>query len=235
MGGLRNLVGSALFNLVFLPGTAVAVMGMILLLPFPRMAMQWAVRNWSWVQHWALKVLVGLDFEVRGRENIAGGAAIYASKHQSAWDTYAYYLLFPDPAYIMKVELMRIPVWGWMAKKCEAISVDRAGGAGALKTRSQPALPTGHRGAVQPVRRAGGAGGAELGPVLGAAQFPQAAGLHHHRVPAGDPGRVEAARVHADAGIPHRGSRRPASGRGTGEPPVAPRPGRRTRRPCRCK
>jgi 1-acyl-sn-glycerol-3-phosphate acyltransferase len=134
MGGLRNLVGSALFNLVFLPGTAVAVMGMILLLPFPRMAMQWAVRNWSWVQHWALKVLVGLDFEVRGRENIAGGAAIYASKHQSAWDTYAYYLLFPDPAYIMKVELMRIPVWGWMAKKCEAISVDRAGGAGALKT-----------------------------------------------------------------------------------------------------
>jgi 1-acyl-sn-glycerol-3-phosphate acyltransferase len=133
MGGLRNLIGSALFNVVFLPGTAVAVMLMILLLPFPRMAMQWAVRNWSRVQHWALKVMVGLDFEVRGRENIPEGAAIYASKHQSAFDTYAYYLLFPDPAYIMKKELMKIPVWGWMARKCAAISVDREGGAGALK------------------------------------------------------------------------------------------------------
>ncbi len=133
MRTLRSIVGSGLYNVVFLGWTALAVTMMIALLPFPRFAMQRAVKAWAWSQHWALKVLVGLDFELRGRENILPGGAIYASKHQSAWDTYVFYLLFSDPAYIMKKELMRIPVWGWMARKCEAISVDRAGGAGALK------------------------------------------------------------------------------------------------------
>ncbi|MEK9755295.1 MAG: lysophospholipid acyltransferase family protein [Rhodospirillaceae bacterium] len=133
MRALRSIVGPGLYNVVFLGWTGLAVTLMILLLPFPRAAMQRAVKAWAWSQHWALKVLVGLDFEVRGRENIRAGGAIYASKHQSAWDTYVFYLLFSDPAYIMKKELMRVPVWGWMARKCEAISVDRAGGAGALK------------------------------------------------------------------------------------------------------
>ncbi len=133
MRTLRSIVGSGLYNVVFLGWTALAVTMMIVLLPFPRFAMQRAVKAWAWTQRWALKALVGLDFELRGRENILPGGVIYASKHQSAWDTYVFYLLFSDPAYIMKKELMRIPVWGWMARKCEAISVDRAGGAGALK------------------------------------------------------------------------------------------------------
>jgi 1-acyl-sn-glycerol-3-phosphate acyltransferase len=133
MRKLRSIVGSGLYNCVFIGWTAVAVTLMILLLPFPRFAMQRAVKAWAWSQHWALKALVGLDFELRGRENILPGGAIYASKHQSAWDTYVFYLLFSDPSYIMKKELMQIPVWGWMARKCEAISVDRAGGGQALK------------------------------------------------------------------------------------------------------
>jgi len=133
MRKLRSIVGSGLYNCVFIGWTAVAVTLMILLLPFPRFAMQRAVKAWAWSQHWALKALVGLDFELRGRENILPGGAIYASKHQSAWDTYVFYLLFSDPSYIMKKELMQIPVWGWMARKCAAISVDREGGAGALK------------------------------------------------------------------------------------------------------
>ncbi len=133
MHALRSIVGSGLYNAVFIGWTAIAVTMMIVLLPFPRMGMQWAVKLWAKTQHWALKVLVGLDFEVRGRENIPAGAAIFASKHQSAWDTIVFYLLFADPAYVLKKELVRIPVWGWMARKCEAISVDREGGATALK------------------------------------------------------------------------------------------------------
>jgi len=130
---IRSIIGSGLYNIVFIGWTAVAVTMMIVLLPFPRMGMQRAVKAWAWSQHWALKVLVGLDFEVRGRENIVNGGAIYAAKHQSAWDTFVFYLLFDDPSYIMKKELMRIPVWGWMARKCAAISVDRSGGGAALK------------------------------------------------------------------------------------------------------
>ncbi|MBT6096316.1 MAG: 1-acyl-sn-glycerol-3-phosphate acyltransferase [Rhodospirillaceae bacterium] len=133
MGGLRSIVGSGLYNIVFIGWTAVSVTIMLLLLPFPRPVMQRAVKIWAWSQHWALKFLVGLDFEIRGRENIVHGAAIYASKHQSAWDTYVFYLLFSDPSYVLKKELVKIPVWGWIARKCAAIAVDRDGGASALK------------------------------------------------------------------------------------------------------
>lgn len=134
MHAIRTTIGSGLYNCVFLGWTALIVVLMILLLPFPRMVMQRAVKAWAWSQHWALKVLVGLDFEIRGAENIVHGGAIYASKHQSAWDTYFFYLLFRDPAYVLKKELVQIPVWGWMARKCQAVSVDREGGAKALKT-----------------------------------------------------------------------------------------------------
>ena len=134
MRAMRSIIGSGLYNFVFIGWTAVCVVMMLILLPFPRMAMQRAVKAWAWSQHWALKGLVGLDFEIRGAEHIPKGGAIYASKHQSAWDTYFFYLLFADPSYVLKKELVKIPVWGWIARKCEAVSVDREGGATALKT-----------------------------------------------------------------------------------------------------
>jgi len=129
----RSIIGSALFNCVFIGWTAVSVTLMIVLLPFPRLVLQRAVKAWAWSQHWALKILLGLDYEIRGAEHINNGAAIYATKHQSAWDTYFFYLIFSDPAYVLKKELTKIPVWGWVARRCGAISVDRDGGASALK------------------------------------------------------------------------------------------------------
>ena len=134
MREIRLIIGSGLYNCVFIGWTAVSVTIMTLFLPFPRPVMQRAVKTWAWSQHWALKLLVGLNFEIRGSENIVNGAAIYSCKHQSAWDTYFFYLLFSDPSYVLKKELVRIPVWGWMARKCAAISIDRDGGIRALKT-----------------------------------------------------------------------------------------------------
>jgi 1-acyl-sn-glycerol-3-phosphate acyltransferase len=80
-----------------------------------------------------LRYIVGLDLQARGLEHRPPGAAVIACKHQSAWDTFVFYLLLDDPNYVMKTELMRIPFWGWYARKCGAIAVDRSGGAGALK------------------------------------------------------------------------------------------------------
>ena len=42
-------------------------------------------------------------------------------------------MIFNNPAYVLKRELLDIPVWGAYARKCEAIAVDRDGGATALK------------------------------------------------------------------------------------------------------
>ena len=98
-----------------------------------RRFMQRILRVWVRCLKWATRVLVGLDVEVRGRENIPDGAAVIACKHQSAWETIIFYALVDDPSYVLKKELLRIPLWGWFGRKCGAIAVDRAGGAGALK------------------------------------------------------------------------------------------------------
>ncbi len=124
---------SVLFNVFFFVLHSALVVGMLALLPFPRRSMQVTVRLWTNVLRAGLKLIVGLDLEVRGRGNLPQGACIIASKHQSALDTFVFYLLLNDPNYVMKKELIQIPVWGWHARKCGAISVDRDGGAGALK------------------------------------------------------------------------------------------------------
>ena len=88
---------------------------------------------WAEISSSALRILVGTTFEVRGRENIVDGPAIYAAKHQSAWDTFAYFLIVKNPSYILKKELLLIPFWGWCARRYGAVIVNRKGGASALK------------------------------------------------------------------------------------------------------
>jgi len=127
------VVRSFLFNIFFFTWTALSVIVMAMLLPFHRDAMAKVVDVWARVLSMALKVVVGLSFEVRGRENIVDGPAIYAAKHQSAWDTFVYFLILKNPSYILKKELLSIPVWGWAARKYGAVAVDREGGGAALK------------------------------------------------------------------------------------------------------
>jgi len=124
---------SILFNAFFFVLHMVLVLGMVVLLPFPRPWMQGTVRFWTRVLRVGAGIIVGLEIEFRGRQNCPKGAAVLACKHQSALDTFAFYLVLDDPNYILKKELMRIPLWGWHARKCGAIGVDRLGGAAALK------------------------------------------------------------------------------------------------------
>lgn len=102
-------------------------------LPFERMHLQRAVGWWARTQFPLLRFFVGIDCRVLGREHIPTGGALVVSKHQSAWDTFIFYALLTDVNYVLKKELMKIPVWGSYARKCEAIAIDREAGAKALK------------------------------------------------------------------------------------------------------
>jgi len=128
-----TVLRSLLFNTFALLFHGVLIIGLTFLLPFPRPWAQMVVRLWTKALVVALKVIVGLDYEVRGLENLPDGPAVIVSKHQSAWDTFVFYLFASDPNYILKKELTDIPFWGWCARKCGAISVDRDGGGVALK------------------------------------------------------------------------------------------------------
>ena len=127
------VIRSALFTTFFIVFTAFSLVIMGFSTLFPRPFIHWVVGCWSRTLVGALKVFVRLEFEVIGREFIVDGAALYAAKHQSAWDTFIYFLILKNPSYVLKKELHKIPFWGMAANKYGAISVDRYGAASSLK------------------------------------------------------------------------------------------------------
>jgi 1-acyl-sn-glycerol-3-phosphate acyltransferase len=126
-------IRSALFNVYFFTWLGFMLLVMVLFLPLPRIGMMRTVQVWARGMHRGLGVIAGLDDHVVGRDQVPDRPTIYACKHQSTWDTSIFLILFDDPAYVLKKELLSIPLWGWIARKCAAIAVDRTGGASALK------------------------------------------------------------------------------------------------------
>ena len=80
-----------------------------------------------------LRLICGIRYEVRGLEHRPVGGALIASKHQSMFETLAFWKILDDPAIILKKELSYLPFFGWYAMKLENIKVDRAAGAKALR------------------------------------------------------------------------------------------------------
>jgi 1-acyl-sn-glycerol-3-phosphate acyltransferase len=126
------ILRSLLFNTAFY---ANLILWLILLIPgflVPRRTFMQLVKLWARSSLWLLRVLAGTRIEVRGREKIPPGGALVASKHQSLWETFALVTLFDDPAFILKRELMWIPVFGWYTWKGGSIPVNRKAGSLAL-------------------------------------------------------------------------------------------------------
>jgi 1-acyl-sn-glycerol-3-phosphate acyltransferase len=80
-----------------------------------------------------LRLFCGLGHREFGLEHLPNGPAIIAAKHQSAWETLFLSRRLDRPAFILKRELLMIPVFGWFIRKVGMIAVDRAGKSAALK------------------------------------------------------------------------------------------------------
>jgi len=124
---------SALFNAVFFATTAVMAVAALPLLAMPQRAVLGMMRLYARIVTWQMAVILGLRVRLLGAEHLPQGAAIIASKHQSAFDTIFWLGQLPAPCYVLKRELLAIPVWGWHARRAGMIAVDRKAGASALK------------------------------------------------------------------------------------------------------
>ena len=91
------------------------------------------VKLWSKSLLFAARFLCGVRFRIEGAENIPKGGALIAANHQSMWETVAIFSLLDKPAVVLKKELLKIPVYGWWAKR-NAITIDRGSGAKAIRT-----------------------------------------------------------------------------------------------------
>ena len=133
MAGAGSWPRCALFNLAFFAWTALITLTLWPTILVSRGAMRWSARLWARGVMALLARLVGLRHQVRGSGHLPAGPVVLAAKHQSAWDTVIFYLLFDGPVYVLKKELLAIPIAGWYLRRVGMVAVDRRGGASALK------------------------------------------------------------------------------------------------------
>ena len=85
--------------------------------------------TWSKVNLWGLSKICGLNYRLQGRENIPQESCVILAKHQSAWETIALVSLIPGPkAWVLKRELLFIPIFGWVMWYFKPIAINRKSG-----------------------------------------------------------------------------------------------------------
>ncbi len=90
--------------------------------------------TWSRSSLWALKIICGLTYRVEGRENIPKDSCIVLSNHQSTWETIALISLVDHPkVWVLKRELIFVPVFGWVMIHFKPIAIDRKAGRKAVR------------------------------------------------------------------------------------------------------
>jgi 1-acyl-sn-glycerol-3-phosphate acyltransferase len=131
---MRQVIGSALFNVGFYGLSAVMAIVGLPVLALPARANAAYARLWARATLALLRLTCGLRHRVRGLEHLPAGPCIIASKHQSTWETLAFNLVFRDGAFVLKRELFFIPIVGWMMWRAGNVGIDRAAGPAALRS-----------------------------------------------------------------------------------------------------
>ena len=126
------LLRSVLFTTLLFLGTLLYAVAVVLLGWLPSHKLYAVARSWSLTHLWLLDKLCGLKYRVEGRENIPPGAHVSMWKHSSAWETIAQASLFPPQSWVLKRELMWIPLVGWAVRCLKPIAINRKAGATAV-------------------------------------------------------------------------------------------------------
>ncbi len=125
----------ALIFLVFAFSTAVLFAAVSLLF-------FWAPRDFLWgfvtsycrLTLWAGDFFCGLSLAVEGQENLPGTPCVIMIKHTSALETYGHVPFFPRTTWVIKRDLLWIPVFGWALKLIfRPIAIDRGAGSQSVR------------------------------------------------------------------------------------------------------
>ena len=133
---------SLLFNILFYLNVIVLMIVALPTLILPYRFLRPFIRSYSRTSLWLLRVICGTKVEWRGAEKIPKGACIVACKHQSLWETFSLYAVLEDPVYVLKRDLMWIPLFGWYMAKAGLIPIDRGAGLSALSRMTARARTT---------------------------------------------------------------------------------------------
>jgi 1-acyl-sn-glycerol-3-phosphate acyltransferase len=137
---------SVLFNILFYLNLLLYLMVALPTLLLPYRYLLALAKQWAGTNLWLLRVVCGIKAEFRGLDKIQPGGLVVASKHQSVWETFALLPMLDDPVYILKRELMWIPLFGWCLWKADMIPVNRGARGPALAAMTERARTEVQRG-----------------------------------------------------------------------------------------
>jgi len=126
---LRSCV-FALLQLVVTPPFAIIA---LLTFPLHPVTRYRVIAQWARFMMFAAGAICGIRYRVLGADNIPQQPCVVLSKHQSAWETIAFQVIFPPQVYVIKRELLWIPFFGWGLAMVSPIAIDRGSRMRALK------------------------------------------------------------------------------------------------------
>jgi 1-acyl-sn-glycerol-3-phosphate acyltransferase len=129
---LMMVLRSLLYAATFYAATVLWVLAGIIASLFGRRPTLAVVLNWVELNHWLAEHVLGIRSRVEGA--IPPGPHLIAVKHQSMFETTEMVRLTKLPVIVMKRELARIPLFGWLTRRYGVIVVDRSAGAKALRS-----------------------------------------------------------------------------------------------------
>lgn len=122
---MKTVLRSAAFQVGFVLSVVVwapVTLALFWLPPIPRYRV---ITQWGRFTIWWLRVTCRLTYTVTGLDNIPEKPCVIVSKHQSTWETLAYQRLFPPHVWVLKRELLWIPLLGWGMALSEPIAIAR--------------------------------------------------------------------------------------------------------------
>ena len=120
------MIRNILFSLFFFTGI---ILISIIFLPALLMPQKIVLFGGKLMGYWAstcLKIFLSTKINIKGKENIIKDEKFFiAASHQSMFETFFFQTIFNSPVFILKKELLFIPIFGWYLKKIGSISIRR--------------------------------------------------------------------------------------------------------------
>ena len=120
------MIRNSLFSIFFFVGIIIIS---IIFLPALLLPRKITLLGGKLMGYWAelcLRVFLSVKIIIKGKENIINNQKFFiAASHQSMFETFYLQTIFNSPVFILKKELLQIPIFGWYLKKIGSISINR--------------------------------------------------------------------------------------------------------------
>ena len=120
------MIRNFLFSFIFFSGIIFISILFLPTLLLPKKLVLFGGKLMGYWSKFCLEIILSTKIEVKGKENIIKNEKFFiAASHQSMFETFYLQTIFNSPVFILKKELLLIPIFGWYLKKIGSISIKR--------------------------------------------------------------------------------------------------------------